>query len=159
MLRMKTADVVTGLVLCILGIAMVIGGYTMDRLEIRSIHPASIPGLVPMILGVLLAICGALLTFTSLNKSYKFDIDVDDPKMLFTALGLCLGFALVLLGWIPFAIATFIFITLASYFFRESRGETTKDKALTFVKSIAFAAIMSAAISALFRYAFLVRLP
>jgi hypothetical protein len=46
-----TADRLTSLVLFSLGVAMLIGGYTMDRLEIRHIHPASIPGLVPMILG------------------------------------------------------------------------------------------------------------
>ena len=51
------ADQVTALVFFVLGVAMAIGGYTMDRLEVRQIHPASIPGLVPMILGGLLALC------------------------------------------------------------------------------------------------------
>ncbi|CAN0603617.1 unnamed protein product, partial [Ectocarpus sp. 12 AP-2014] len=45
----NTADRLTAVVLCLLGLAMTWGGFEMDRLEIRRIHPASIPGLVPMI--------------------------------------------------------------------------------------------------------------
>ncbi|MBD3625750.1 MAG: hypothetical protein HUJ24_10345, partial [Rhodobacteraceae bacterium] len=39
------ADRVTAAVLFALGAGMSYGGYVMDRLEIRQIHPASIPGL------------------------------------------------------------------------------------------------------------------
>ena len=61
------ADRLTSVVLFALGAAMLIGGYSMDRLEIRQIHPASIPGLVPMVLGASLMLCAALL-FTGAKR-------------------------------------------------------------------------------------------
>ena len=61
MTRMKTADRITALVLVGLGVAMFWGGFVMDRLEVRQIHPASIPGLMPMGLGMLTVVCGVVL--------------------------------------------------------------------------------------------------
>ena len=55
------ADQVAAVVFFLLGMAMLVGGYTMDRLEIRQIHPASIPGLVPMILGAVMMFCASFL--------------------------------------------------------------------------------------------------
>ena len=54
---MAKADLLTGVVLLALGLAMLYGGFAMDRLTIRQIHPASIPGLVPVGLGLALAVC------------------------------------------------------------------------------------------------------
>jgi len=54
-------DRITAVVLFALGLAMLAGGVFMDRLEVRRIHPASIPGLVPMLLGVTLALCAVIL--------------------------------------------------------------------------------------------------
>lgn len=159
MVRMKTADIVSGIILVALGVAMMVGGYTMDRLEIRSIHPASIPGLVPMILGVLIFICGFLLTFTSFKGENTQEIHIHDVNMLFYALALCLGFSLILLGWIPFTVATFIFISLATFRFGLDGPLSSKEMVAAIVKAAIFGAVMSAGISALFRYAFLVRLP
>ena len=59
-MQMAKADRVTAIVFLALGLAMLVGGWQMDRLEIRQIHPASIPGLLPMILGGLLALCRGL---------------------------------------------------------------------------------------------------
>src|SRR6056297_2853194 len=56
------ADRITAFVFFVLGAAMTWGGYVMDRLEIRQIHPASIPGLVPMFLGVALMLCRSALS-------------------------------------------------------------------------------------------------
>ena len=53
-LNSPVADRVTAAVLFLLGAGLSWGGFTMDRLEVRQIHPGSIPGLVPMILGVAL---------------------------------------------------------------------------------------------------------
>ena len=48
-MKMAMADRLTAIVLLVIGLALLVGGWTMDRLEVRQIHPASIPGLVPMI--------------------------------------------------------------------------------------------------------------
>ena len=50
------ADLITAIVLLALGLAVFYFSWTMDRLEVRRISPATIPGLVPMILGAALAL-------------------------------------------------------------------------------------------------------
>ena len=42
-MRMAQADRIAAVVFLALGLAMLAGGWTMDRLEARRIHPASIP--------------------------------------------------------------------------------------------------------------------
>ncbi|MFN4211974.1 MAG: hypothetical protein ACK4G5_15505, partial [Devosia sp.] len=55
------ADLITAVVLIALGLLVTYLSWTMPRLEARRIHPATIPGLVPIMLGVLLTLCGGLL--------------------------------------------------------------------------------------------------
>src|SRR6266480_3508181 len=44
-----------------LGVAILIGSVTMDRLEKQGINPYTIPGLLPGLLGIAMTILGALL--------------------------------------------------------------------------------------------------
>ena len=48
-----------------LGIAILIGSVTMDRLENQDINPYTIPGLLPGLLGIAMTILGALLGLRS----------------------------------------------------------------------------------------------
>lgn len=61
------ADLVIGVVLWLLGLAVVYGSWTMPRLEQRHIHPSTIPGLVPGLLGIGLVFCSAMLTLKALR--------------------------------------------------------------------------------------------
>ncbi|PRY26414.1 putative tricarboxylic transport membrane protein [Aliiruegeria haliotis] len=155
-----TADRVTAAVFFALGAAMAWGGYVMDRLEIRQIHPASIPGLVPMILGGALMICAALLAINAPRTPRDPD-EVESGSwgnFLFTLLWSCF-YALVMVGRLEFAIATAIFITgFAGWFLVPAATDTpSRLKAAGFVA--VFGIVAAVAISALFRYGFLVRLP
>ena len=162
----RTADQMTGLVLLILGIAMLIGGYTMDRLEIRQIHPASIPGLVPMGLGVAMIICSVLLivsararTDTQASEATADEQPGSFKNLLITAV-LCIAYAVGLLGKMPFLVATAIFIFLFSAIFSwpEKRvGHPARLKQLFLIAL--FAVVFASGISLLFQYGFLVRLP
>ena len=102
------ADRITAVVFMSLGAAMAWGGFVMDRLEIRRIHPASIPGLVPMILGVALMLCAAFL--------YRAARDSDAPAEegswsdFVTAAGWSAFYALALVGNMPFVVATAIYL-------------------------------------------------
>lgn len=162
-----TADRLTGLVLLVLGIAMLAGGYTMDRLEIRQIHPASIPGLVPMGLGIAMIICSTLLIISAGREAGKGKVSNDTASKpsgswsnLLVSIVLCVGYAMGLLGQMPFALATGIFIFLfALYFSWPDVGETSASRLRLLAFIAVFAAVFSAAISLLFRYGFLVRLP
>lgn len=142
-----------------LGIAMLVGGYTMDRLEIRQIHPASIPGLVPMGLGAAMIICSLLLIHSSRGQNTQaIKIEQGSARNLFVSIVLCFGYAVGLVGKMPFALATGIFIFLfALYFSWTAEGSRSRSKLVIF--TALFAAVFSGAISLLFQYGFLVRLP
>ncbi|OSP54588.1 hypothetical protein BV911_12055 [Pseudoruegeria sp. SK021] len=160
---MKAADRVTSAVLAVLGLAMFIGGFQMERLEFRRIHPASIPGLVPMGLGILLTICAVLL-YRSVRKAGTAatagdEIDLGNLATLIWTLALCLTYALVLVGWIPFFFATFLFMAGFVALFSWPAGAPPRRRALALVFAVLFGAVMSAGISILFRDGFLVRLP
>jgi ABC-type Fe3+-siderophore transport system permease subunit len=153
------ADRVAAVVLFALGIAMLYGGYTMDRLEIRQIHPASIPGLVPMLLGGVLAACAAMLFAGAREDAGEPAAEGVSWSNAGIALGLSLVYALGLVGRVPFFWATAVFIAAfaAVFGWRDAEGRAGWVRLALF--SIAFGVAMSGAISALFRYGFLVRLP
>lgn len=153
------ADRVTAAVFFALGAAMAWGGHTMDRLEIRDIHPASIPGLVPMILGVALMACAALLFWGARDRRAAGEAPADGAwSHLLVAAGWSVFYALVLVGRVPFAAATAVYLAgFAGWFiWRDARPARLWPTALGIA---AFSVAAAAAISALFRYGFLVRLP
>jgi putative tricarboxylic transport membrane protein len=160
------ADRLTALILFALGAAMAVGGYYMDRLEIRQIHPASIPGLLPMILGAALALCAVLL-FTSAQQlsDPKSDEEVQRgwafgnlSDLGFTAI-YTVGYALGLVGRLPFEVATAIFIAVFVLHFTYKSDAQPRGKMMAVGGALVYAGLCSVAVSALFRYAFLVRLP
>lgn len=159
MFSMTKADRVMAVVLVIFGLAMFWGGFVMDRLEVRSIHPASIPGLVPMGLGILIAICGALLFLGSKADSTDAAIDFGNIDMLVWTGSLCLVFSVLLVGHVPFYMATFLFITAFTARFTWKQNATGAERGQQLAKAVVMGALFSALISMLFRYAFLVRLP
>jgi putative tricarboxylic transport membrane protein len=156
-----TADRLAAVVFFALGLAMAYGGFVMDRLEIRQIHPASIPGLVPMILGIALMGCAILL---ALGADKDDDRAAQSPDIswndLFITLAICAVYALGMVGRVPFGIATALFITAFSgWFLWPAAGATASAKIKIAAGVVVFGIAVSAAISLLFRYAFLVRLP
>lgn len=171
------ADKWTSLMLFALGLAMLVGGYTMDRLEIRHIHPASIPGLVPMILGGSMMLCSALL-FLSARQAVKAEAMHNAGKESDTApevssasianLGFAafysVVFAIFLVGSMSFALATAIYITVFYLHFTWNDGVGNANaplsrRALHLAFGVGFAVASAYAIASLFQYGFLVRLP
>lgn len=155
-MQFDTADRITAAILLVLGVAMLYGGFVMDRLEVRQIHPASIPGLVPMILGAALSLCAVLLFVSSPPADPDTPRETGSRRDLMVAAGLSVIYAVVLVGRAPFVAATAVYI--ASFVFVFSAGGTTRwPRRLVF--AIGFGAVFAAAIGALFRFGFLVRLP
>ncbi len=157
---MSLADRVTAVVFFALGTAMLVGGYTMDRLEIRQIHPLSIPGLVPMLLGGALAFC-ALILFFQKNAEGGPDVMIafGSVSRLALTVALTFAYALILVGWLPFYLATAIFITAFTFVFSWSNEATPRARILMMVKSVVFGGVAAYAVVSLFEKAFLVRLP
>src|SRR5712672_1146899 len=81
-----------------LGIAILIGSVTMDRLEKQGINPYTIPGLLPGLLGIVMTILGALLAARSWRPHLLafaaggVPAKPGERQRLLLLLGLCLTF-------------------------------------------------------------------
>ncbi|MGI1661540.1 tripartite tricarboxylate transporter TctB family protein [Palleronia sp. KMU-117] len=175
MLTKRAADIGVALILLTIGIALFTGGLTMDRLENRHIHPASFPGLVPMILGAVMSGMSVLLliglrrapTGTTTGAAATGaaatgddgDFARDEIRRLAAVGGLCLFYALVLVGNVHFWLASSLFIGVFTSLFDAAPDLASRRKALRLAAIALFAVVMGGAISILFEKAFLVRLP
>ena len=161
-MRMALADRFSAIVFFTLGIALLIGGWTMDRLEIRHIHPASIPGLVPIILGILLALCAVLLFYSSFAKAGHEQAEVIQAgswtRLVMTA-SLCTVYALGLIGWLSYFWATAVFTFAFSLAFSFPVNGDHKAKAVAVMGALILGSSVAFGSSLLFRELFLVRLP
>jgi putative tricarboxylic transport membrane protein len=157
----RKADLVTGVVLLALAAAVIYGGWSMDRLEIRRIHPASIPGLVPLGLGIALAIAAALLVIRAYRApDAGAEVTQDERGVrLAVTLALCLLYALGLVGHVPYEVATglFVFAFIAVFEWQEAgrAGRRLRSLATALIQAVLVAAVVSLA----FEKLFLVRLP
>jgi putative tricarboxylic transport membrane protein len=167
--RLIRADLVTGIVLVLLGLTVLYLSWTMPRLEHRGIHPSTIPGLVPMILGGLLALSGFLLAMRAwrqgATKPGRYDetlrslIFGEESRRLGVMLVLTLTYAIILVGWLPFWLATALFVFVSIVLFE--RYMTASPRPL--IRCLTLAALQSVLVALVvtlsFQEIFLVRLP
>lgn len=173
---MLSSDRIFGLGWTVLGLAIVVESWRMDRLEVQHINPWTAPGLVPGLLGVVLAILGIVLAARRAPPA-EMPVQQDllgldtpppepeadgaaEPWRIGLALLLCLGFAGGLVGsGLPFWAASFAFIFLAILLFewqdRRAAGTLLRGAA----QAAAIAACSTAVITYIFQEIFLVRLP
>ena len=166
---MVKADFVTGLAFLALGIAALIESLRMPRFETLAINPYTVPGIVPGLLGVVIAALGAMLALraarsggwrvapalarlATLHRS-------EGAQRLALALALTFGYAAGLFGRLPFwlASALFVFAFIALFEWRAHIEAKARWRALAFAAGEA--AVASAAVTLVFRYLFLVNLP
>jgi hypothetical protein len=150
-----------------LGISILIGSVTMDRLEKQGINPYTIPGLLPALLGIAMTILGALLAARSwrphlLASANRAPVDRAERRRLLLVLGLCLAFGVGLVGHgLPFWLAAAMFVTTAilclQYQQRKSAGESLNLR--RFVSAAAIGLGAGVIITIVFQEIFLVRLP
>jgi putative tricarboxylic transport membrane protein len=160
--RMARADLVTGVILLALALSIVAGAWTMDRLEVRHIHPSSAPGVTPGLLGIALAIASMLLVWRALASGALVQPRASGglwgaaPGRLVTALALSLLYALGLLGRAPYWLATALFVAsfIAAFEWGEREGRIGR---LSWALAIGIAA--GFCVSYVFSELFLVRLP
>lgn len=160
--RMVRADLVTGAVLLALAVAVIGGAWNMDRLEIRRIHPLSAPGLTPGLLGITLGIASLILIVQSVRRGglagwRDWERRPLPPAIrLAVAFALCLGYALGLVGRVPFWLATALFVTSFIVVF-EWTDDGNRMARVAWAVAIGIAAGLG--ISYVFSDLFLVRLP
>ena len=159
------ADLISGGIWLALAIGIMILSWTMDRLVHLQASIYTAPGLVPGLLGLALAIMGALLILRSIRAGAFAQAKL--PRFGFrehwrvlTALGLCLTFALGLVGsGLPFWLAAAIFIAVFVfvYQFEERSDAGTLARGAAF--AVVFGLICGGSIHYVFQDLFLVRLP
>jgi hypothetical protein len=151
-----------------LGIAILIGSVTMDRLENQGINPYTIPGLLPGLLGIAMTILGALLAARSwrphllASTADGAPADRAERNRLLLVLGLCLSFGVVLVGHgLPFWLAAAIFVSTAilSLQYQQRKSSGQKLSARMVVTAVAIGLGAGIIITIVFQEIFLVRLP
>ena len=102
-----------------LGVAVLIGSITMDRLERQGVNPYTVPGLLPGLLGIAMIALGGVLALRSLRRgalhvqaSPPDALDRERWRRIWVVTGLCLGYGVVLVGHgLPFWLASTIYVT------------------------------------------------
>jgi len=158
----RRGDLWFSLLLTVLSLVVVIESWRMPRLQDLGVHPMSAPGLTPGLIGLVLLLLGLLLLLRSLRERRATASPVPSRPAVaghrgraLLAVGLCLAYALGLLGRLPFAWATglFVFAFVAAFGFERARPWRTLGGAA------AMAVFTAIAVTLLFEQLFLVRLP
>ncbi|RAI42145.1 tripartite tricarboxylate transporter TctB family protein [Rhodoplanes roseus] len=163
------ADLITGVILVVLGVAAFVESWGMPRLEERNINPWTAPGLVPGMLGILIALLGTVLALRSAFAGAfgpQLPLDDDTPEQrraawrrLVLCSTLCLVYSVGLVGHTPFWFATglFVFTFIVSFEWEWDEAWASRARKLGIAAAIGFLAAV--AIPYLFETLFLVRLP
>ena len=135
------------------GGVIVYASWTMDRLERHDAALYTAPGLVPGLLGLVLLVLGVVLAVRASRRGIQAERSAaftwgNTPLVLV----LCLGYAVGLVGRVPFWLATFVFV---SAFIAVFEYPSRRRMAAAPLYGIATAL----AVTYLFESVFLVRLP
>jgi Tripartite tricarboxylate transporter TctB family len=143
------SDLVQGAIWALGGGAIVYASWTMDRLERHGAALYTAPGLVPGLLGLVILLLGVVLALRKRTVQPAAPMRVGNTPLV---LVLCLGYAVGLVGRVPFWLATFVFVTAFVAIFEYP---VRRRMALAPV----YGAVTSLAVDYLFEAVFLVRLP
>ncbi|MGB3336000.1 MAG: tripartite tricarboxylate transporter TctB family protein [Devosia sp.] len=160
------ADLLTAIVLVGLGLVIFYFSWTMPRLENRHVHPATIPGLVPMFLAAALTICGVLLLWRSWRieapggwRGLAALFTTRQALRVLVIFGLALVHTLVLVGWLPFWAAAMLFIFTFIMVFETWLADTPANPLTSAIWALGIAVAGGGGIFYVFERIFLVRLP
>lgn len=65
---LATADFATGVVIAVLGLAVLVISAGMPTFADRNVNPLTAPGVFPFVIGIALLLCGAILTIRSTRR-------------------------------------------------------------------------------------------
>lgn len=103
----------------VLGVAVFIGSYTMDRLERQDVNPYTVPGLLPGLLGLAMILLGAVLALRSWRRGAASQplptatpLERESRRRVWVVIALCAGYGVVLVGHgLPFWVASTVYVT------------------------------------------------
>ena len=166
---MKKADYLTGLALILLSIYVLVESWRMPRLEHLQVHPLSVPGIVPAFLAVVLLIFGLILVGRSVQAGghrlgwtrETMKKSLSDPgiqRLQLTAV-LTIAYAGILVGRIPYWLATGLFIFVFILVFEWRRGMPAKERKRIWLGAAILAIVVTAVVAYTFERLFLATLP
>jgi hypothetical protein len=153
----------------VLGIAVLVGSITMDRLESQNINPYTVPGLLPGLLGIAMMLLGAVLAVRSYERGA-----FTRPRAPFTehqretrtrvwiVIALCSVYSVVLIGHgLAFWLASTLFVTGSILIMQRMNRDPDERRLppMLWLKAIAIGVIASVVTQIVFQDLFLVRLP
>jgi hypothetical protein len=152
-----------------LGVAVLVGSLTMDRLESQNINPYTVPGLLPGLLGIAMILLGAVLAVRSFErgalrmaKPPASALQREERKRVGVVTGLCIGYGVVLIGHgLPFWLASSLYV-FASILVMQRMSQDPSERAITprlLLKAFVIAVAASVVTQLVFQDLFLVRLP
>jgi hypothetical protein len=168
-----SADRIGGLIWIVFGGAVAYGSWTMDRLQSLGIPPSTAPGVVPGLLGLGIIIFGAVLlirreaaaapTVTSSDGTLEPAAPAGDSfnwKRAALSAALCLIYGGLLLGsgmhyWVLTAAFLFLHIVLLD----ETPDVPARPNLRRIITAAIIAPAFATAVTLIFQYIFLVRLP
>ncbi len=166
---MPRAGFITSIVLIVFGLAVFILSVQMPRFEEHGVNPYSVPGIVPGFLGALIGILGVVLFMRSIvRKGYKLGIAGQSVKMFFTSestkrfastILISVIYALVLLGRTFYSIATLLYVFAFIFVFEYEWKKPFIQQWQRVLIAALVAVLVSAGVTAVFQYLFLVNLP
>ncbi len=167
--NMARADFVTSIFLVAFGLAVLGMSLRMPSFAARGTSPYSSPGLVPGVLGAIIALCGlVLLTRSIRRKGYFLGITRGSVKSFFTSVETVrllttivasVAYALVLLGRIPYPLATGLYVLVFVLVFEYKLKEPLARQWKTVILAVVLAVLAAVLVTAVFQYLFLVELP
>lgn len=164
--RTVRADLVAAIVFILLGALILYGSWTMPRLEVRRIHPLTVPGLVPGLLSIALIACGAILALRSIRSRVRGGWDAlvqgfisEGARRALAVIALVLVYTLGLVGWLPFSLATALFVFAFVAIFELWITPRPRPLARSIAWALGLAVVTSVAVTYVFERLFLVRLP
>ena len=161
------ADLIGGAAWMALGVAILAASIAMDRLEQFGATLYTAPGLVPGMLGAVIVLLGLLLVIRSVKAGAVAGLTArwrltpegrSSLKRASIATALALAYTLGLIGRMPFAFATALFVFAFIMVFDVADGAPTRIVRRATIAAIT-AIVTAAVVSLVFERIFLVRLP
>ena len=172
--KLLTVDRIGGLIWIVFGAAVIYGSWVMDRLESLGIPPSTAPGVVPALLGVFIIVFGLVLVLRRAAVSAPAFAEAEGAapaearpeesdfhwKRAALSAFLCLMYGGALLGsGIPYWLLTTAFLFLHIVLLDETTDVPARPNLRRIVTAAILAPAFATAVTLVFQYIFLVRLP
>ena len=167
--NMARADFLTSILFIVFGAGVLANSMAMPTFAERGVNPFSAPGIVPGFLGAIVAFLGVVLLVRSmLRKGHRLGLNAttvrgflfdESTKRLAITILVSVVYAIVLVGRITYPVSTGIYIFAFVLLFDLKGGVRLVEQWKAIVGALVIAVLTSAAVTAVFRFLFLVNLP